>query len=176
MDYQSIYEDATKSDVLSKELISALLETQDYNNYHFINWAIKTLSIIKIRIERGDKITDAVSGIVYDQESFKAFVEKNFSNVIVQDVYKKTRGTKKYYFQIEKCGEGEYHMVLAEDGKQKTFEWISSLSEKFSLVYMISTGIVYIKNIKQGTYNAFLSENGKNCRYNPETGKIYEVG
>ncbi len=64
---------------------------------------------------------------------------------------------------------------MAEDGKNKTYEWISSLSERFSLVEMIATGVVYVKNIKMGTYTPFISSQGKYCRYSRDEGKIIEI-
>lgn len=64
---------------------------------------------------------------------------------------------------------------MAESSKKKVYEWISSLNERFSLVQMISTGIVYVKDIRSNTYQPFISENGKYCHYNKETGHIVEV-
>lgn len=175
MDYRSFDEEVRTSPILSKQLISTLLETQEYNHYSFINWAIETLSIIKIRIERGDKIYDEVSNVLYTPASFQEFVSKHFQECIVQDVFSHKKDKTKYYFQLKKSEYDDYQLVLAPDGKQKTFEWISSLSDHFSLVYMIATNIVYIKNLKTGTYNALISENGKYCRYNKKYGKIEEI-
>ena len=64
---------------------------------------------------------------------------------------------------------------MADSSRNKTYEWISSLSERFSLVQMIATGIVYIKDIKTNTYQPFISGNGKYCRYDKEAGKIIEL-
>ena len=57
----------------------------------------------------------------------------------------------------------------------KVYKWISSLNEKFSLVYMIATKIVYIKNIKANTYMPFISSKGKYCRYDESVGKLIEL-
>ena len=57
---------------------------------------------------------------------------------------------------------------MANSSHNKTYEWISSLSERFSLVHMISTGIVYLKDVKTNTYQPFISGNGKYCRYDKE--------
>lgn len=54
-----LFEQAKNDDILSKELISFLLETMEYNRLSFINDAVEILKVLKIRIERGDKITDA---------------------------------------------------------------------------------------------------------------------
>lgn len=64
---------------------------------------------------------------------------------------------------------------MADSSKNKTYEWISSLSERFSLVQMIATGVVYLKDVKTNTYQPFISENGKYCRYDKEKGQIREL-
>lgn len=58
---QQLYDEAVRSELLSKQLISTLLESMDYNSISFINWSIEVLSVIKTRLERGDKIIDEVS-------------------------------------------------------------------------------------------------------------------
>lgn len=171
---KQMLEEAKRSDVLSKELISQLLESMEYSGISFINWTVDVLKIIKTRVERGDKITDEVSKIVYTPSTFKKFVKTNFSSYIYSQVYAADpKKAEKIYFQLEKCEDG-YNLVMAPSSKEKTYRWISSLSERFSLVEMISTGIVYIKDNKTNTYNVFISENGKFCRYERDLGKIVE--
>ena len=60
-------------------------------------------------------------------------------------------------FSLERRENG-YGLVMSGTSKAPTYCWISSLSERFSLVYMIATKVVYIKNIKTGTYSPFISE------------------
>ena len=60
-----LYEEAIHSDVLSEKLISQLLESMEYSSISFINWSIEVLKLIRVRIERGDKIKDEVSGEIY---------------------------------------------------------------------------------------------------------------
>ena len=169
-----LFEEAKRSDILSKELISTLLEFMDYNNISFINWTVDVLRILRTRIERGDKITDAVSGVVYDKKNFQDFVKKNFSSYVFSQVFADPKKAEKVYFSLEACEDG-YNLVMAPSSKEKTYQWISSLSERFSLVEMIATGIVYIKDNKTNTYMPFLSGNGKYCKYEKEIGKIVEV-
>lgn len=64
---------------------------------------------------------------------------------------------------------------MADSGDNKTYAWISSISKRFSLVQMIATGIVYIKDTRTDTYQPFISGNGKYCRYNKERGIIVEI-
>ena len=151
-----LFEEAKRSDTLSKELISNLLESMEYSSISFINWSIDVLKILKTRIDRGDKITDAVSKIVYDKKSFQAFVKKNFSSYIFSQVYADPKKAEKVYFHLEAC-EGGYDLIMASSSKEKTFSWISSLSERFSLVEMIATGIVYLKDNQTNNYTKFIS-------------------
>lgn len=169
-----LFEEAKRSDTLSKELISNLLESMEYSSISFINWSIDVLKILKTRIDRGDKITDAVSKIVYDKKSFQAFVKKNFSSYIFSQVYADPKKAEKVYFHLEAC-EGGYDLIMASSSKEKTFSWISSLSERFSLVEMIATGIVYLKDNRTNTYSPFISAKGKYCHYDKESGNILEV-
>ena len=64
-----LLEEAKTSSILSKELISTLLESMDYTTISFLNWSVEVLKVLRIRIDRGDKIQDAVSGITYDKDS-----------------------------------------------------------------------------------------------------------
>ena len=67
---EELLNEATKSNVLSKKLIDQLQESMSYSSISFINWTIEVLTLIKNRLERGDRITDEVSGEVYTLHSF----------------------------------------------------------------------------------------------------------
>lgn len=169
-----LLEEAKTSSILSKELISTLLETMDYTSMSFLDWAIDVLKVVKIRIDRGDKIQDAVSGVTYDKISFEEFVKKNFSSYIHSQVYASPYKLEKAYFTLKAC-EGGYNLVLADSPNEKTYAWISTLSKRFSLVRMIATDIVYVKDVRNNSYTPFISENGKYCKYCEEEGKILEI-
>lgn len=171
---QELYNEAVRSNILSRQLIEHLLESMQYSSISFINWTVDVLKIIKTRLDRGDKITDEVSGITYTIRTFREFVEKNFSSYIASQVFAEPSKAEKVYFSLEPCENG-YNLLMADSSKKKTYEWISSLSERFSLVQMIATGIVYVKDIKTNTYQPFISGNGKYCRYNKEAGRITEI-
>lgn len=171
---KELYYEALHSEVLSKNLISTLLECMEYNSISFINWSIEVLQMIKTRIDRGDKITDEVSGITYTAKTFREFVDKNFSSYIFSQVFDNPKKAEKVYFSLSSCDNG-YNLLITDSPNNKTFEWISSLSERFSLVQMIATGIVHIKDVKNNSYQPFISSNGKYCRYDKESGKIIEV-
>ena len=171
---EELFNEASKSNVLSKKLIDQLQESMNYSSISFINWTIEVLKLLKARIERGDKITDEVSGVTYDIITFHKFVEKNFSTYITGQVFNTSIRAQKVYFTLEACP-GGYNLLMADDGNQKTYRWISSLSKRFSLVEMIATGIVYIKDTRTDTYQPFISENGKYCKYNKDLGKLTEL-
>lgn len=171
--YTDLIDEAKRSEVLSKELITQLMEVTNYNSFTLINWSIDVLKIIKTRVDRGDKITDEVSKVIYSAPELKNFVKKHFSSYIYSQVYTDSLKSEKIYFQLERCEDG-YNLVMAPSANEKTYRWISSLSKRFSLVEMIATGIVYIKDNKTNTYSPFISENGKYCQYNTELGKIIE--
>lgn len=60
---KELYDEAIRSNILSRKLIEQLMESMNYSSISFINWTVEVLKIIKTRLERGDKITDEVSGI-----------------------------------------------------------------------------------------------------------------
>ena len=76
--------------------------------------------------------------------------------------------------RVKKAAAG-YDLIMASSSKEKTFSWISSLSERFSLVEMIATGIVYLKDNQTNTYTPFISAKGKYCNYDKASGNILEV-
>lgn len=173
---EELYNEAAKSNILSKRLIDQLLESLNYSSISFINWTIEVLSLIRTRLERGDRITDEVSGEVYTVSSFQNFVNNNFSSYIASQVFKETASShpKKVYYTLTPC-DGGYSLVAADSDDNKTYEWISSLSKRFSLVQMISTGIVYVKDNRTNTYQPFISANGKYCRYDKLQGILVEI-
>lgn len=171
---EELFNEASKSNVLSKKLIDQLQESMNYSSISFINWTIEVLKLLKARIERGDKITDEVSGITYDLITFHKFVEENFSPYITGQVFNTSIRSQKVYFTLESCP-GGYNLIMADSGNEKNYHWISSLSKRFSLVEMIATGIVYLKDTRTDTYQPFISENGKYCKYDKALGKLIEL-
>ena len=78
---KELYDEAVRSNVLSKALISTLLESMNYSSISFINWTVEVLKVIRTRLERGDKIIDEVSGITYDLNSFHKFVKNGLYDI-----------------------------------------------------------------------------------------------
>ena len=126
------------------------------------------------RISPGDRYPQGRTP--YDIKSFRNFVSTNFSSYITSQVFDAPDKAEKVYFSLEATEDGHaYNMVMASSSKNKTYKWISSLSERFSLVEMIATGIVYLKDNRTDTYQPFISGNGKYCRYDVEKGQIIEL-
>ena len=65
--------------------------------------------------------------------------------------------------------------MAADSDSNKTYAWISSLSKRFSLVEMIATGIVYVKDTRTNTYQPFISGKGKYCKYDKEKRILVEI-
>ena len=173
---QKLHEELLHSEILSKALVDSLKEDLTYSSISFITGVVDALKIIRTRISRGDNILLEETGERLTQKSFQKFLQDNFSSYISNEVLASERhpGKEKIYFKLEPCENG-YSLIMTDSGKEKTYEWISSLSEKFSLVYMIATGVVYIKDVRKGTYSPFLSEHGKYCRYDKKLGKLLEI-
>lgn len=75
---QELYNEAVRSNILSRRLIEQLLESMNYSSISFINWTVEILKVIRTRLERGDKITDEVSSVTYTLDSFHDFVKRIF--------------------------------------------------------------------------------------------------
>ena len=147
---RELYDEAIRSNILSRKLIEQLMESMNYSSISFINWTVEVLKIIKTRLERGDKITDEVSGITYDIKSFRNFVSTNFSSYITSQVFDAPDKAEKVYFSLEATEDGHsYNMVMASSSKNKTYKWILNTVDKelqmcqtvYSVLYLLSKSI-----------------------------------
>mgnify|MGYP000069736350 FL=1 len=75
---EELFNEAAKSNVLTKKLIDQLQESMTYSSISFINWTIEVLTLIKNRLERGDRITDEVSGEVYTTKNLPEICKGEF--------------------------------------------------------------------------------------------------
>ena len=155
---EELFNEASKSNILSKQLVDQLQESMTYSSISFINWTIEVLTLIKNRLERGDRIIDEVSGEVYTTKTFQKFVKENFSSYITSQVFKEVVKPEKIYFSLKAC-DGGYSMIAADSDS----------------VEMIATGVVYVKDVRTDTYQPFISGNGKYCRYDKEKGILVEI-
>ena len=126
---KELYDEAIRSNILSRKLIEQLMESMNYSNISFINWTVEVLKIIKTRLERGDKITDEVSGITYDIKSFRNFVSTNFSSYITSQVFDAPDKAEKVYFSLEATEDGHaYNMVMANSSPFNNSLSLASMS------------------------------------------------
>ena len=75
---EELFNEAAKSNVLTKKLIDQLQESMTYSSISFINWTIEVLTLIKNRLERGDRITDEGSGEVYTHKNLPEICKREF--------------------------------------------------------------------------------------------------
>ena len=68
---EELFNEASKSNIMSKQLVDQLQESMTYSIISFINWTIEVLKLLKARIERGDKIKDETTGVIYDLYTFR---------------------------------------------------------------------------------------------------------
>ena len=106
---EELFNEASRSNVLSKKLVDQLQESMSYSSISFINWTIEVLKLLKARIERGDKLTDETTGVTYDLQSFRKFVEDNFSDYITGQVFAVSFRAQKVYFSLESCPVSCWH-------------------------------------------------------------------
>ena len=111
---EELFNEAAKSNVLTKKLIDQLQESMTYSSISFINWTIEVLTLIKNRLERGDRITDEVSGEVYTTKTFQKFVKENFSSYITSQVFREIVKPEKIYFSLKAC-DGGYSLYEIPD-------------------------------------------------------------
>ena len=114
---EELFNEAAKSNVLTKKLIDQLQESMTYSSISFINWTIEVLKLLKARIERGDKIKNETTGVIYDLYTFRQFVENNFSTYITGQVFNTSIRSQKIYFTLEACP-GGYNLLMADSGNK----------------------------------------------------------
>ena len=151
---RELYDEAIRSNILSRKLIEQLMESMNYSSISFINWTVEVLKIIKTRLERGDKITDEVSGITYDMKSFRKFCRApTFLPILQVRSLMLLIRQRKYIFLWKPAEDGHaYNMVMANSSKNKTYKWISSLSERF----LISGDDCYRNRLSERQQNRYL--------------------
>ena len=48
---RELYDEAIRSNILSRKLIEQLMESMNYSSISFINWTVEVLKIIKTRLD-----------------------------------------------------------------------------------------------------------------------------
>lgn len=171
---EELFNEASRSNVLSKKLVDQLQESMSYSSISFINWTIEVLTLIKNRLERGDRTLMKYPEKFIPRKPSRNLIKENFSSYITSQVFKEIVKPEKIYFSLKAC-DGGYSLLAADSDSEKTYAWISSLSKRFSLVEMIATGVVYVKDTRTDTYQPFISANGKYCHYDKKKGILIEI-
>ena len=110
---EELFNEASKSNILSKQLVDQLQESMTYSSISFINWTIEVLKLLKARIERGDKIKDETTGVIYDLYTFRQCVETNFSTYITGQVFNTSIRSQKIYFTLEAFSISKYRETFS---------------------------------------------------------------
>ena len=65
---EELFNEAARSNVLSRKLIDQLQESMSYSSISFINWTIEVLTLIKNRLERGDTEDPLSAGVTAEKK------------------------------------------------------------------------------------------------------------
>ena len=146
---------ATQEVNFDETFFTNIEECIKYNSIGTLNWAIHTLTIIRERIDVGQKVK--YKNIDLTPDTYQELLHEHYGIYVVKGVYPK--------------------MSLKHTGQEenKLFRWIADINENESLVRVLPTNVVYIRNIKLGSLTPFVTEHNSVYVYNEKTGKIEEV-
>ena len=148
---------ATQEVNFDETFFSNIEECIKYNSIGTLNWAIHTLTIIRERIDVGQKVK--YKDIDLTSDTYKELLHEHYGIYVVKGVYPKMALKHKVYFKLENTENG---MDLIYTGQE-------------SLVRVLPTNVVYIRNIKLGSLTPFVTEHNSVYVYNEKTGRIEEV-
>ena len=168
------YEKAARIDTLENEFLKEMIDYTGYGSRGTINMVVSLLVTLKERIQRGDKIKLEKTGDFLTLESFENLLEDEFSTYITKAVFKERILSHKVFFQVENSKEG-LDLVYSGSKENKLFRWIADIDEEYSLLELIPTNVVYIRNSQTKQLTPFISEKGNYYTYSEEEGKIKEI-
>lgn len=168
-----LYEKVAKVDILDNDLLNELIEYSNYNSRGTLNMVVKLLTTIKERLIRGDKIK-LENGKNLTLDSFEDLLDEKFTVYITKAVYKDRPLKHKVYFNVENSELG-LDLVYSDTTENKLFRWLADVDEEYSLMELIPTGVVYIRNSKTRQIIPFVSEKGNYYTYSAKEGKIKEI-
>lgn len=169
------YQKIARIDTLDKQLLKELVDSIGYGSRGTINMVVSLLTILKERIIRGDKIKLEKTGDYLTLDSFEKLLEDEFTVYITKAVFKDRILYNKVFFQIENSEPG-LDLVYSGSKENKLFRWIADIDEEYSLLELIPTNVVYIRNSYTKQLLPFISEKGNYYTYSEEEGKIKEIG
>ena len=162
------------TDRITPEDTKEMTEYETYGSMGCLSMVVGMLLSLQERIKRGDVITHEAGKEVFNEKSFKKYVETHFSAYVIKELYKETRLLKNVFFKLENTEQG-MDIVYNENRPNKLFKWIADLDEVYSLVYVRFNHVVYIQNRKTQDVELLYSEHNNCYIYDEEDGKIKEV-
>ena len=169
-----IYEKVAKIDTLDNDLLKELVDDIGYGSRGTINMVVDLLKTIKERIIRGDKIRLEKTGEILTLTSFEKLLEDEFTIFVTKAVFKDKILPHKVFFQIENSEPG-LDLVYSGSKENKLFQWIADIDEEYSLLELLPTHVVYIRNSQTRQLLPFISEKGNYYVYSQHEGKIKEI-
>ena len=168
------YEKVARIDTLDDALLNELIDYTGYGSRGTLNMVVSLLVTLKDRIQRGDKIKLEKTGDYLTLESFEQLLEDHFTTYITKAVFKDRVLTHKVFFNVENSEPG-LDLVYSGSKENKLFRWIADIDEEYSLLELIPTSVVYIRNSQTRQLTPFISEKGNYYVYSAEEGKIKEI-
>lgn len=168
------YEKVTRIDTLDNAFLKELVNYTGYGSRGTINMVVSLLVTLKERILRGDKIKLEKTGDTLTLDSFEKLLEEEFTTYITKAVFKDKVLSHKVFFNVENSESG-LDLVYSGSKENKLFRWIADIDEEYSLIELIPTGVVYIRNSQTRQLTPFISEKGNYYIYSEKEGKIKEI-
>jgi len=172
--YMDAYEKAARIDTLDNAFLKELVDYTGYGSRGTLNMVVSLLVTLKDRIKRGDKIKLEKTGDYLTLGSFEKLLEEEFTTYITKAVFKERVLSHKVFFNVENSESG-LDLIYSGSNENKLFRWIADIDEEYSLLELIPTSVVYIRNSQTRQLIPFISEKGNHYIYSQEEGKIKEI-
>ena len=143
---------ATQEVNFDETFFTNIEECIKYNSIGTLNWAIHTLTIIRERIDVGQKVK--YKNIDLTPDTYQELLHEHYGIYVVKGVYPKMSLKHKVYFKLENTENG-MNLIYTGQEENKLFRWIA--------------------DIKLGSLTPFVTEHNSVYVYNEKTGKIEEV-
>lgn len=177
---KNIIERLSETNDITEEILDEMVEYTTYGSLGMFNWVIDGLQVVAEKIRTNQVVRYEKYDRPLTMKTFKELVESKFGEYIVKGTFKSydvenISLNDKVYFDIKNTPEG-LELIYNEKKEVKLFKWIADISEDYSLVQLIPTGVVYIRHSKTKQISPFLSEHNSCYIYDNSDGKIKEVG
>lgn len=180
MKNKNVIEKLSETNDITEAMLDEMVQYTTYGSIGMLNWVIDGLQIIVDKIITNQVVRYEKYDRPLTVKTFKELVESKFCEYVVKGTFKdydieNLKLNDRVYFDIKNTPEG-LDLVYNEKNEAKLFKWIADISEEYSLVQLIPTGVVYIRHTKTKQISPFLSEHNSCYIYDNNDGKIKEVG